>query len=678
MRRSVSAIAVLLAGATALVGPAVAEWSALRALQEGFARCPGDSTDACGGAARVDIDWEGLRLWHPWREHAGLRVEADEVAVMLDETGLSVDAHALRLSRATREAPPAPTSPTPQPSPRTSPKASPAKAPLDTRGVPVHVQVHGPSSWSHAGVELTLSDPELRLDGHGAATASFGLEVRGRGVHAHGAQRWTAEAVDGDPKRWRAQGSMQLEGAEAVPAVLTVSADGVDAELHDGVGGRLYLRAPLPREGTRPASIELEAQRFAFSVLGTLGRRTKERWGIDTSNALLSAQLSASGLSPSDEAGELTLEHFTIDGLIVDHAKLARAPVHLDALGLEGTLSWHAQHDLAGELWVSHRGARITMEVQRSEDALDLHTELAELPCQELLDAFPSAMTEMIEGTQLTGRIGGRADLHVDRVSLERARAQSKRRPDAPAPGTLDLSFPFLERCTVEHDDPRLDLAALSTAYRHRFVDDRGEEQRRVMAAGAPGYVSLHQVPLLARAFVTLEDRRFWRHDGFDREQMVNAFWHNMVQGRVSRGASTISQQAARNLWLGVDRSWGRKLQEALLTARLESSTEKTRIMELYLNVIELGPGTHGVDEASRLYFGKPAAKLSVLQAIHLASLAPAPSRYAQRFEDGHVDAEWLDGLRTHVRRMHRAGFINRAQMVKALRGRLDLLDRRG
>ena len=181
------------------------------------------------------------------------------------------------------------------------------------------------------------------------------------------------------------------------------------------------------------------------------------------------------------------------------------------------------------------------------------------------------------------------------------------------------------KRCTVVADDPRLDLAALSGPYRHRFADDDGRVHERVMAVGAPGYVSLHEVPLVARAFVTLEDRRFWEHDGFDREQIEGAFWHNLVQGRVSRGASTISQQAARNLWLGVDRSWGRKLQEALLTARLEASTDKPRIIELYLNVIELGAGTHGVDEAARLYFGKPATKLSVLQAVHLAAMAPAP-----------------------------------------------------
>jgi membrane peptidoglycan carboxypeptidase len=241
----------------------------------------------------------------------------------------------------------------------------------------------------------------------------------------------------------------------------------------------------------------------------------------------------------------------------------------------------------------------------------------------------------------------------------------------------LDFAFPFLERCTVVADDPRLDLAALSGPYRHRFVDDDGRTQERVMAPGAPGYVSLHEVPWVARAFSVLEDRRFWDHDGFDREQIEGAFWHNLVQGRVSRGASTISQQAARNLWLGVDRSWGRKLQEALLTARLEASTDKARIMELYLNVIELGPGTHGVDEAAWLYFGKPAAKLSVLQAIHLAALAPAPRRFAERFVDGQVDADWMDMLREHVRRLRRAGHIGDAALYEALHDELGLLDRR-
>lgn len=672
MRRSVATLAALLAGTLASAGPAAAEWTALRALRQGVARCPGDRADAvCGGLARADVDLDGLRLWHAWREQAGVHVEAEEISVTVDRTGLRVDAHGLRLGRGL--SPPRPSRQLP-PRLAADPKAPgprPGRPPLHTRGIPVHVHAHGQAVWSSRGLTLTVEDPELHLDGHGGATAGFGASLKTRGLHARGVERWTARAVDGDPRRWHAEGAIELADGPTAQAALTVSRQGLHAVLHDAEGGHVTLTTSLPEGGGMPASIGVRAEGFALSTLGRVGEQTRARWGVHIDDARLDAELELEGLGSAEAAARV--DQLVVEGLVVDHPKLARAPVELDALALHGEVSW-SDTVTAGSLWLAHREARIMVHAQLGPDAFDLRTELAPLPCQALVDAFPMGMSEMVEGTRLEGELEGRAELHLDRRALARARAEAE--VEHPTPGRLDFEFPFLERCTVVADDPRLDLAALSGPYRHRFVDERGHERTRLMVAGAPGYVSLREVPLLARAFVVLEDRRFWHHDGFDREQIEGAFWHNLVQGRVSRGASTISQQATRNLWLGVDRSWGRKLQEALLTARLEASTDKARIMELYLNVIELGPGAHGVDEAARLYFGKPAARLSVLQAIHLAALAPAPQRFAVRFIDGQVDAEWNDMLREHVRRMHRAGLIDYAQMAAALRDDLGLLDR--
>ncbi|MCH9681315.1 MAG: transglycosylase domain-containing protein [Deltaproteobacteria bacterium] len=673
MRRSVVSAAITAAGALALVGPAVAEWSALQQLREGLSRCPGTQDDACGGLARADVDVGGLRMWHAWREHAGLRLEAERVTIIGGADGIAVDAHGVQLSRATNAAPvTSPKSDTPA-SEADAPQA-PRRRSLQTHGIPVHLQVHGDIEWSRGGITVTASQPWVRLDGHGGAEAHFTPTVRGRGLQAHGETEWDARALDGDPRHWQARGRVALASGPSVPAALTLSPEHVDLQLDDGDGGQLIVHAPLPR-GARsaPPSVEVIASRFSLSALGGLGARTLARWGSDLQQATLDGTITFEG---AIDAGTVGLEHVVLDGLVVDHPKLARDAVHFDALNIDGHASWNGPH-LDGELVLGHRGAAASMTANFGPRALDLEALLAPLPCADLVGAFPDAMAEMVAGTRLTGQIEGRAQLHVDREALAQARALDRRPSDAPAPGSLDVEFPFLERCTVIADDPRLDLPALSGPYRHNFVDDRGQARTRVMAPGAPGYVSLTTVPRLSRAFITLEDRRFWSHDGFDREQIVNAFWHNLVKGRVSRGASTISQQATRNLWLGVDRSWARKLQEALLTARLESSTNKSRIMELYLNVIELGPGTHGVDEAAQLYFGKPARALTPLQAVHIAALAPAPRRFAAEFADGRVDAEWLDMLRAAVRRMYRAGFISRAQMLAGQREDLGLLDRR-
>jgi len=239
-------------------------------------------------------------------------------------------------------------------------------------------------------------------------------------------------------------------------------------------------------------------------------------------------------------------------------------------------------------------------------------------------------------------------------------------------PGTITASFPFLESCRTTADPAGIDLAALSGPYRHVFLAGTRRHDR-VLAPGAPGFVPLARAELIASAFVALEDMRYWSHDGFDRDQIQRAFWHNLVAGRVRRGASTISQQAARNLWLGVDRSLARKLQEAYLTARLEQEVDKRRILELYVNLVELGPGVFGIEEAARFHFGVAPEELDALQAVHLASLAPAPRTLSKRFASGEVDEAWMTELREHVRRMHRNGMITDEQFWAAMGAPLRL-----
>ena len=676
MRRPVAhvtQIAVLLAGAVALIGPARAEWSALEGLREGMSRCGKNRTDVsiCGGVARADIDIDGLRLSHPWHERAGMHMEADEVTVSIDLDGMVVDATGLRVARL-------PSAPAPEKAPAAAPEdersdapaatepASPPRSTFDTHGIPVHVRVHGPATLSHAGLTATLDAPELLLDGHGNALARFGLQAEGRGLEVEGLEPFEARAVDGNPRRWRATGPLSIGGGYPLASTLTVGPDALEARFLDDGGGQLEVR--LQAE----LGVDVRAEGFALGGIGRMGARTLAQAGVDVAGAMMDADLRV------EEHGSLRtahIEHLSVGGLVVDHRKLARTATTFDELQLQGDVSWDGEA-LDTEMWIAHRDAELSMSVHLDDDVLDLEAALAPLPCQALIGSLPDAMSDMVSGTKVDGQLDAHARLVLDRRALDDAREH----PQEPieAMGELSLHFPFLERCTVVSDDPRLDLPGLSGPYRHRLVDHNGRHQVRLLAKGGPGYVSLAEAPLIARAFVTLEDRRFWHHDGFDREQIEHALWHNLVKGRVSRGASTISQQAARNLWLGVDRSWGRKLQEALLTSRLEATTAKPRIMELYLNVIELGPGTHGVEEAAQLYFGKSASSLSVIQAVHLAAMAPAPNRFAKDFESGHVDREWRAKLRDHVRRMHRAGHITRGQMDRALRADLRLLDRRG
>jgi monofunctional biosynthetic peptidoglycan transglycosylase len=141
-----------------------------------------------------------------------------------------------------------------------------------------------------------------------------------------------------------------------------------------------------------------------------------------------------------------------------------------------------------------------------------------------------------------------------------------------------------------------------------------------------------------ARAVIAAEDQKFFGHPGFDVDSIGKA-WRGNARGRPVRGASTISQQVAKNLWLWPGRSWLRKGLEAWFTLWIEWLWPKDRILEVYLNVAQFGPDVFGVEAASRRYFGKPARRLSREESARLAAVLPnprllrvgQPSRYVLR-----------------------------------------------
>jgi monofunctional biosynthetic peptidoglycan transglycosylase len=134
--------------------------------------------------------------------------------------------------------------------------------------------------------------------------------------------------------------------------------------------------------------------------------------------------------------------------------------------------------------------------------------------------------------------------------------------------------------------------------------------------------------PELRRAVVVAEDARFWEHEGVDWEALRGALEKNFEKGDVKVGGSTITQQLAKNLYLSPARTPWRKLRELVIARRLEKELTKKRILELYLNVIEFGPRTFGVEAASRKYLGKSAAGLDREQAATLAAVIPSPRIY--------------------------------------------------
>jgi monofunctional glycosyltransferase len=150
---------------------------------------------------------------------------------------------------------------------------------------------------------------------------------------------------------------------------------------------------------------------------------------------------------------------------------------------------------------------------------------------------------------------------------------------------------------------------------RAREARARGEEPRREQR-----WVELRRIsPNLRRAVVEAEDGAFWQHDGIDFRQIRESLQVNIERGEFARGASTITQQLAKNLYLSPDKTVVRKARELMIARRLEAELSKARILEIYLNVIEWGDGIYGAEAAARRYYGKPASQLGIEEAALLA-----------------------------------------------------------
>lgn len=151
-------------------------------------------------------------------------------------------------------------------------------------------------------------------------------------------------------------------------------------------------------------------------------------------------------------------------------------------------------------------------------------------------------------------------------------------------------------------------------------------------------YVHISRISkYLQQAVLIAEDDKFYSHDGFDYDMMAQAVERNLEAGRIRYGASTITQQLAKNLYLTPSRNPIRKLREAIITWRLEHSLSKRRILELYLNVVEWGPGVFGAEAAARHHFGVAAADLAPRQAARLAAVLPNPDEWNPRSGNGYV-----------------------------------------
>lgn len=200
------------------------------------------------------------------------------------------------------------------------------------------------------------------------------------------------------------------------------------------------------------------------------------------------------------------------------------------------------------------------------------------------------------------------------------------------------------------------------------IYDSRGNVIDTIHSGGHRRSVELAQIsPYLVQATLAIEDRRFFEHHGFDLRGLARAAYVNLRSMSKRQGASTLTQQLARNLYLSHERTWTRKLREAVYTAQLEMTYDKTDILTMYLNQIYYGHGAYGVEAAAERYFGKHASELSLAESAMLAGVPKGP-RYYSPYRDM---KNAKDRQRTVLAAMVEQGIISRQEADAAFREQL-------
>jgi penicillin-binding protein 1A len=220
----------------------------------------------------------------------------------------------------------------------------------------------------------------------------------------------------------------------------------------------------------------------------------------------------------------------------------------------------------------------------------------------------------------------------------------------------LVLTYPNLPSLEVLTDyRPKIPLRVYTAD--GFLIGEYGEERRAVVAfQDVP--------PVLKHAILSAEDDRFYQHGGIDYTGILRAAGANLLGGGKRQGASTITQQVARNFFLTGEKTYTRKLYEALLSFKIESNLSKDQIFELYINQIFLGQRAYGFAAAAQIYFGKPLKDISIAEAAMLAGLPKAPSAYNPVVNPNRAKLRQQYVLR----RMHELGYITDAQQAAALK----------
>ena len=285
-----------------------------------------------------------------------------------------------------------------------------------------------------------------------------------------------------------------------------------------------------------------------------------------------------------------------------------------------------------------------------------LRAHMAPTAAQGIYDAVPMALKRELHPMEFRGKVGFDFQADVDPTRIAEMETDST----VELPGFDIVRF-----------NPRTDVRVLLPDEHHVHTAVQPETDFEfIMSPNDPNWVRLGSIsPFVVKALRTNEDGSFYTHGGFSWFQVKQSIERNLRDRRYVRGASTVSMQLVKNVFLSHQKTAARKLQEAMLTFAMEQVVRvpKDRILEWYLNIVEWGPGVYGIHRASYHYFGKHPSRLTVGESVWLISILPGPRKYHGYFARGEISDGWWDRMQRLIKVMHGRGHINQEQYQVAV-----------
>jgi hypothetical protein len=420
---------------------------------------------------------------------------------------------------------------------------------------------------------------------------------------------------------------------------------------------------PLERKG----QLSIKAEKFTLDRIASVLEESMLRDYNDTS-------IDAALLVEVDDGLAALSGKLDVTGLSVQHHMLAQEPLRDISFASEiaATMDLRARsvdiesfdietkgvsYQLSGEGALA--GGLEPNGLRRMHPRFRSRIVVPRANCQAVLQSIPAEFVPKLQGFELAGPFEADVRLEVDWSNIEES--------------TVLDGYVSLPKCKVISPNAEFDTRRLTNGFEHQILVGPDQYETVDIGLQSNDYAQIFDVasPFL-NAVLTQEDSRFYEHKGFIVREFQSALVRNLLAGRFKFGASSITMQMVKNVFLYRDKTISRKLQELFLTWYVEVTLEKDRILEIYVNAIEYGPGVYGIVQASRIYFDKHPREIEPREAAFLAHLLPHPRKRYFQYCKGKMSKRWENKVGRILNNMHKRKRLTDEEYEEATEATLE------